>query len=214
MKEKTPKPALPKGRAANPRYKSRPPAEGKTTARSLRDIIRAFPGVDEWKALLEETDKGSDRAVAIVLASQVERYLEFVIVTNVQIMDAETHEKLIERDGALSNFFSKIWLAYAMDLISKQERDDLNIIRQIRNTFAHAVLKVDFALPEIIAECVGLSLFAPEMKGRADLPLPMPYSRLVYSQTCHRIGARLLTATIQSDKRHALTRALVFGKDG
>ncbi len=69
------------------------------------------------------------------------------------ISDEETSAALTRDGRALTTFSNKIYLAHAMGLIDEITRADLNIIRNIRNIFAHAMGHVSFANPEIQQEC-------------------------------------------------------------
>ncbi len=44
-------------------------------------------------------------------------------------------------------------MAYALGLIGRKSRRDLDRVRYVRNTFAHSALKVDFGFDEITAMC-------------------------------------------------------------
>lgn len=49
-------------------------------------------------------------------------------------------------------------MAYALDLISAETKNDLDYIRHVRNAFAHARTEVSFDTPEIGNECRKLGL--------------------------------------------------------
>jgi len=71
--------------------------------------------------------------------------------------DEETSAALTRDRGALATFSNKIYLAHVMGLSDEITRADLNIIRNIRNTFVHAMGHVSFANPEIQQECNKLT---------------------------------------------------------
>ena len=50
-------------------------------------------------------------------------------------------------------------MAYLLDLINKDQYDDLNLIRKIRNSFAHQLDAVTFDFPEIKSRCSHLKLY-------------------------------------------------------
>ena len=60
--------------------------------------------------------------------------------------------------GPLGSLSARIETAYALGLISKEERDNINLIRDIRNDFAHRFLdtKVSFQTPKIKDKCMQL----------------------------------------------------------
>jgi DNA-binding MltR family transcriptional regulator len=53
-------------------------------------------------------------------------------------------------NGPLRSFAAKIDVAYAFELIDDELYDDLTIIRDIRNGFAHSVTETDFGSSEIV----------------------------------------------------------------
>ena len=209
------KPPLPDGRARNPRYKGKPPENPAEQKRTLQQIIRELPGTDEWAKLDTEIEKSSDRSAAILMASQLERFLEFAIIAHLQTVDDDTHEALIGREGPLSTFYAKVHLGYAMGLFDSKVRDDLNTIRKVRNVFGHAVLSVGFSVTEIADECASLQTAAIELTDedkyeRMNL-LGISISRMRYMSAGNFIAIELLKITKERAERRLLARALSPG---
>jgi len=124
---------------------------GKKKKDQLRWLTRDPPGFDALYEAHNEIHLGSDRAAAILVAAALEPYLETLILVHMPNRDVDI--ALTENGGPLATFSNKIYLAYAMGLIDEITRTDLNIIRNIRNVFAHAMGHVSFANPEIQQEC-------------------------------------------------------------
>jgi DNA-binding MltR family transcriptional regulator len=95
----------------------------------------------------------SARGAAILLAANVESAIEAIIESSLPLNSKKDLEPLYARDGALSSLYSKIHLGYAMGLYDDKIRDDLNVIRRVRNAFAHTRRPIDFGTPEISDEC-------------------------------------------------------------
>jgi DNA-binding MltR family transcriptional regulator len=57
--------------------------------------------------------------------------------------------ELFDGTAPLSTFSAKIKIAYAMGIIGKLTRHDLEKLREIRNAFAHSIRHLSFDLPEI-----------------------------------------------------------------
>ena len=53
---------------------------------------------------------------------------------------------------ALSTFYGNIHLAFALQLVSETVRDDLDVIRRVRNAFSHSILPLTFDTEEILLE--------------------------------------------------------------
>jgi DNA-binding MltR family transcriptional regulator len=112
----------------------------------------------DLEGLTKEVLHTSDRTAAIVLAAWVERELEQWIIATLPRNDKKTIEKLQGRDGALNSFYGKIHLGYALGVYDEIERENLDIIRRIRNEFAHTPQAIDFETDEIRKEVENLRL--------------------------------------------------------
>jgi hypothetical protein len=110
------------------------------------------------EGLKKEVLHTSDRTAAIVLASWVERELEQWIIIALPRHDKKTVENLQGRDGALNSFYSKIHLGYALALYDETTRANLDIIRRVRNAFAHTPQPIDFETDEIRKEVENLNV--------------------------------------------------------
>ena len=96
------------------------------------DIIKWMKIVDE------EINVKSDRALVITIGSILDTQLESLL-KNFLIKDNKIDERLFNNNSPLSNFGSKIWMCYYLGIISKYEYKALEIIRKIRNIFAHEI---------------------------------------------------------------------------
>lgn len=97
---------------------------------------------------------------------------------------------MFEDDGApLRDFGSKIRLSYALGIIGAKAKADLDLIRHIRNTFAHSRAELTFELPEVADACALLTLSErwPNMMGGIDDP------RETFIQTAFQYGLYLIT---------------------
>ena len=149
-------PPKPPDRASSPRHRSRKKdissvsTDAKAAKRTLRTLGREIPSMDEFDQIDREVHHVHDRAAAILLVAQVDRFLEIAIVSHLFHQDEATVAMLVGRDGPLSTFSAKIRLAYAMGFISEEERKDLDLLREVRNAFAHALRPITFTNELII----------------------------------------------------------------
>jgi hypothetical protein len=171
MASKSPKPPKPEGRQAVPRFKKRKPKLAKSepadlfeaiypTADSttLSALIRGAVTEDDLANVKNQLHRITDRSLAIISAATAERALERAIIPYLPMLDSYTFKKLISNEGPLSSFYSKIHLAFALGTIDEKNRDNLDIIRAIRNVFAHTPKTVSFSTPLIAKECRKLKL--------------------------------------------------------
>src|SRR4051794_34378311 len=84
--------------------------------------------------------KDSDRSVAILCGAMVDRVLMDRLISHFRPMDKPNRDRLFTGEGApLAALSARIKIAFALDIISPTERDELNCIREIRNAFAHSI---------------------------------------------------------------------------
>ena len=103
--------------------------------------------VEHWvknlKLLQDELEKSSsDRSCVIVAAAYIDELLGYLFRNFLYPPFSEKEDKdLFSGYGPLSSFSSKILLSYRLGLISNYEYKTLQIIRKIRNMFAHDITK-------------------------------------------------------------------------
>lgn len=103
--------------------------------------------VEHWlknlKILQDELEKSSsDRSCVIVAAAYIDELLGYIFKLFLVSPSSEKEDKkLFSGYGPLSTFSSKIVLSYRLGLISNYEYKTLQIIRKIRNSFAHDISK-------------------------------------------------------------------------
>ena len=100
----------------------------------------------------ELVEKSSDPwEAALMIEDYIGSYLRSFMVEDSEI------DKLFDGFGPFADFMKRIECAYAFGFISKEHRKDLNLIRKIRNHFAHHPLDAAFDKSPIIDWCGNLS---------------------------------------------------------
>ena len=95
--------------------------------------------ITKWMKIVdEEINVKSDRALVITIGSILDTQLESLLKSFL-IKNNKRDEKLFNNNSPLSNFSSKISMCYYLGIISKYEYEALEIIRKIRNIFAHEI---------------------------------------------------------------------------
>jgi DNA-binding MltR family transcriptional regulator len=125
---------------------------------TLRDFTREFPLQEDQDRFRGAMNADSDLVVAIVSAIEVEYLLEEAIILKLKRTDDGTLELLTRENGSLSSFFSKIGLAYALKIIDETRMEYINVVRRIRNAFAHSRKDISFSNPLILGEIARLKL--------------------------------------------------------
>lgn len=104
-------------------------------------------------ALREEK---SDRAAAILAFATIDALLENLLRAG---MLPESPKDIFKGSGPLATVSAKIKMAFSFGLISKNEHQDLHLLRKIRNDFAHAYdHKLEFSSSSIESRIKALAL--------------------------------------------------------
>ena len=99
--------------------------------------------------------KQTDRGTAIIATAWIDDALEASLRAFFR-RDKEVAEKMLQPDGPLGSFSSRIKMAYLLGIITSSLMSDLEIIRGIRNDFAHLRLDVRFTDQSIRDRCKSL----------------------------------------------------------
>jgi DNA-binding MltR family transcriptional regulator len=104
--------------------------------------------------LAEELKFESDRGVVLVVAAFLDEQLE-LLLTRHFIDDTKVVSELLSNSGPLGSFSSRIKVAYCLDLIRPEHYSDLQIVRKIRNEFAHSHTPVSFDSSRVRDFCMN-----------------------------------------------------------
>lgn len=128
--------------------------------RDLRLLTRSNPTVESLEELEQELYfAGSDRATAVMFGSMVEVNLERLIATKLRDdLNSKDKKLLFEFEGCFGTFSAKTVGAYALGLIGPVIRFDLDLIRLLRNEFAHSRVHFNFNTPQVKAVCDKLKI--------------------------------------------------------
>jgi mannitol operon repressor len=118
-----------------------------------------FDPLEDYEGFYKELQKETPRGAVIVGAAFLDAGLR-EILANFLIDEKNAVDELIgseeKVDCPLSFFGARIKAAYCLGLISKDERDDLNLIRRVRNRFAHKLHDLSIDDKKIIDWCNSL----------------------------------------------------------
>jgi hypothetical protein len=189
--------------------KSKGVSSKEASVRAFKSLADADPVNTDLSAIESELYRsGSDRAIAVMFGSYVETGLKRYLLSKLRDdLDSNDRSKLFDFVGPLGDFASKITIAYAFTLIGPVTRSDLEIIRQLRNGFAHSRVSFNFDTPAVRAVCEHFQIV--DQVG-SDIPFNYldkvpdgdvanaadkthPKTRFVI--TCHNIAYRFHLAT-------------------
>lgn len=145
----------------------------------------AKESMDFRNTLNAETDRGC----ALMAAAYLENRLELLIKA---FLIEKADDDLFNFNGAFGTFSSKIHVAYALGLIPNNLYKDLDILRRIRNEFAHRAEPTDFT-----TSCVENRINAFHFVDTKDLPRP----RSKFTRTVMAMLAIIDADTWNTEKR-------------
>jgi hypothetical protein len=138
MPERPPKP---EDRPSFPRYKKRKEQTGEAPRKEVPDDLAP---------IMAELKTQPDRSAAIIAGSLLERILESAIVARLRPLLPGQRRALFGAMGPLSTFSAKIELGFLLGLYAEPAHKNLNMIRVVRNTFAHEFDALSFDHPDIL----------------------------------------------------------------
>jgi hypothetical protein len=104
---------------------------------------------DQVTAVLQELEKQTDRGAGIIAAAVLEEILEIVLRKRLLKLSNRHADELFGPMKALSSFSAKIEIGFALGLFSEAGYRHLNVIRDVRNKFAHRIAALTFDHPDI-----------------------------------------------------------------
>jgi DNA-binding MltR family transcriptional regulator len=118
------------------------------------EIPKYYP-YDRLSSMLAELEKESDRGVALIGAAYLDEVLEQLL--RAVLVDRKKHvDDLLGCERPLASFSARISMAYCLGLLDQDFYDDLQLIRKIRNDFAHRHEPASFELPTVRDRCLQL----------------------------------------------------------
>ncbi len=184
-------------KSTKPRDRSAP--KGPSLSK-VKDALRALinrPGTQaETPAYIEEVHTGfggrgvgaggnrNDRGAALLLTSNLENSLRIAIERKLGITEKRRAMLFVDEAAPLRDFSAKVRIGYAVGLFGEDTKNNLDIIRLIRNAFAHAPSPVRFSTLEVRNACALLKIPAPV--GKADDQKDTTTGRVRFRLVCER----------------------------
>jgi hypothetical protein len=175
--------------------------------RKLKEFTRGPRSIADLFALESELSYGtSDRAVAVLMGAIVEDTLRSLVLSHMrEDLNSEDRNRLFGPDGAMGTFSTKTMLAYALKIIGPITRHDLDLLRTLRNEFAHSRRPLNFGVKEVADVCAELKFpdlpgvytpksyleSAPDREALKDA-IDTTHPRTRYFRACHNIAYRMM----------------------
>jgi hypothetical protein len=113
----------------------------------------------------------------------LEKALESAIIRRLPQVTSENFKRLFDDERApIGTVDAKILIADSLGILGKETLGNLDLIKHIRNTFAHAVLPIDFSTKQISDTCDALVVTEKPETFRREIKLAT--SREKYTTIC------------------------------
>ena len=163
--------------------------------------------INDWKGFYEELENETPRAAAIIAGAFIDGWLR-QLIANFMVEDSRIVDELLgtdeNGDRPLSTFASRIKAAYCLGLITRHEYDDLNLIRKIRNRFAHGMHGLSFDDEEIVSLCNSLHM--PRILFYPPSSLPKSHVHMYFGGVT-LLTQRLALRALEIEKQRRTTPA-------
>jgi hypothetical protein len=124
------------------------------------------PTPDEHQAAWQEVYDAPPRSAIVLATTLIEGKLKELLLANLRPeLDKDQPQDLFGMMKPLSSFSAKIRLGYGMRLYGERTYHDLDLLRELRNLFAHGPLPLGFDTPDIKA---GIDRFHCHSRGEPD----------------------------------------------
>lgn len=151
----------------------------------LKKLASEKPNLADVMFHFQYIPKAEDRVVAIIEVTGLEGALENAIKTKLIPLNKTDYRELFAPEGPLGTFGLKIKFGYALGLYGEHTRKDLDIIRWIRNAFAHSGKPLWFDT-EVVADSCDLLTVVKRTPNLAEYkgikqPLDTPRKKFIAS---------------------------------
>jgi hypothetical protein len=131
----------------------------------------------------------NDRGACILISANLENALDAAL----QQFLSPPYDDMFEADGPLATFARKISIAHAFRIIGPVTKENLRLIRHVRNAFAHAKIPIEFKTPEVRALIDDLLPYnmsvTPPVVTKSDKAFRFP--RNIFEDVCNSISQML-----------------------
>jgi DNA-binding MltR family transcriptional regulator len=122
------------------------------------DRVKVQAFVEEGNVAIKELMKESDRGAVLVGVAYLDELLVRLFKEKM-LLTQKLSEYLFESSGPLSTLSSRIRIAYCLGWIGPATFQDLDLLRKIRNDFAHLHSPLTFDDPSVRSRCRELEAF-------------------------------------------------------
>ncbi len=128
------------------------------------EVLKEYPNLKDFLPYLDELNKESPRGKVLISTGYLEQMLK-EILSSFLLKDKVVDDLFEGGNAPLGTFSARLKLAFTLGLISEVEFRDIDLIRRIRNDFAHD-MKASFENESVKNRCRQLKHKVPDDKGK------------------------------------------------
>jgi DNA-binding MltR family transcriptional regulator len=145
-----------------------------------------------------------DRSTIITSTGLLDDVLSLAIIHRFWVMPSDTQaSQLFTGYGPLATMSAKIALGYHLGAIPKDAKHDLEIIKKMRNDYAHVYMPVSFVDKEIADRCKSLKS-AATLTPQFQSKLPTNVHRVKFVRCVIRLYGLLIAYVAVSNEEKAI----------
>jgi DNA-binding MltR family transcriptional regulator len=112
----------------------------------ISDDKNNFGSISDSEELWNES-MSSDRSAVLVASAAFDTHLERILLKHL-LYESSKGKRLL--NSTLSSFSARINVCFCLGLLDENEYHDLNLLRDIRNSFAHNLFECNFQNEKVI----------------------------------------------------------------
>jgi hypothetical protein len=124
-----------------------------STSSALKHLSRQRSAPRSMAELIAGINSDNDRATAVLWSTVLDDALHAAISGRMGHLTAADHELLFHDFGPLRSFGAKILVGHGMSVVGREEKADLETVREIADAFANPKVEVCFRTPEVATAC-------------------------------------------------------------
>jgi hypothetical protein len=159
---------------------------------TIREISYAKPTTEEKKLMSAAAIKGEPIVTAILGAAMIELELDNLLRLRFPKITDSTWATMVRENGPFSTFDQKITAGFAFRMFDEATRDNLKIVKNIRNAFAHAKTLIDFEHELVAAEVKKIKIPTFRKRSHRAIQTATGSPKVAYVLLCIVISARLV----------------------
>lgn len=149
---------------------------------SLHTLSRQMPQGTESQVFQQELISGSDRSSALVGCAGIDSAIVYALKCKmIYTTEANFDDYFYGQSAVLGSFSQRIRTGFMLGIYDIKFSQHLDVIRRIRNYFAHSMILIGFDHELIQKECQKLPIYPQTDDGKLGQLHP---NRRIYIQMC------------------------------